>query len=89
MIHLKDIDSLDNNFLAENLLASSFLSEKKLIILKVENDISDEKIVFLENSLKNVPEDNIILFYFINPDKRSKIYKFLSTNAQVKDFSSN
>jgi hypothetical protein len=78
----------------------SFLAEKKLIIIdlvfskkntdeKVDESDDDEKGVesYIIKLLPNIPDDNIVLFNSVNPDKRSKIYKELAKVAEVKDFS--
>jgi DNA polymerase III delta subunit len=86
MIHIKDLNTTDNNFLVENITASSFLSEKKLVIIDIEKDIPSEKEDFLLKILDKIPDDNIVLFNSINPDKRVKFYKELIKKAEVKEF---
>ena len=86
LIHIKDINSTDNNFLAENINSSSFLAEKKLVIIDVDKDIKTEKEEFLMKVLEHIPEENIILFQGTEFDKRSKFYKFFKANAELKEF---
>ena len=86
MIHIKDIESVDNNFLIENISSISFLAEKKLIIIDLNDKISEEKQVFFTKALKNIPNENIILFNSVNPDKRSKFYKELKKISEFKEF---
>jgi hypothetical protein len=33
-----------------------------------------------------IPEDSLLVFISNNPDKRLKLYKFLTKNATVKEF---
>lgn len=86
LIHIKNIENSDNNFLVENITSTSFLAEKKLVIIDLEKDISSDKEEFLIKILDKIPELNIILFNSINPDKRTKFYKFLKKQAEVKEF---
>ena len=86
LIHIKNIENVDNNYLAENITSTSFLSEKKLVIIDLNEKLNEEKQNFLLKILKNIPENNIILFNTINPDKRSKIYKYLKDNAEINEF---
>jgi hypothetical protein len=110
---------VDNNFLVENITSGSFLNQKKLVIIDLENkkssksknfseskissekdisseekdmsseekDMSSEKEFFLSKILDKIPENNIILFNIVNPDKRSKFYKDLVKISEVKDYS--
>ncbi|MCD5385313.1 hypothetical protein LRZ95_01450 [Candidatus Gracilibacteria bacterium] len=86
LIHIKDIENTDNNFLAENINSTSFLGEKKLIVIDLNEKLNEDKQNFLLKILKNIPDTNIILFNSINSDKRSKIYKYLKENANIKEF---
>lgn len=90
LIHIKSLEEHDNNFLSENISSSSFLSEKKLIIIDLDNDISEEKQDFLMKILLLIPDSNIVLLNYINPDKRTKFYKFLiKTVGEIKEFNIN
>jgi DNA polymerase III delta subunit len=86
LIELNDIENYDNNFLSENITAWSFLSEKKFILISLEEVKDEEKNNFFINLLDKIPENNIVLIYQINPDKRSKLYKKLHEISQVKEF---
>lgn len=86
LIHIKNIELVDNNFLVENIISGTFLSEKKLVIIDLEKEISAEKEAFFWKILDRIPENNIILFNLINPDKRSKFYKDLVKISEVKEF---
>jgi DNA polymerase III delta subunit len=63
----------------ENLTSRSFLDEKKLIIINVEqgkkSEKEEQKRDFILSILDKISEENIVLFYLIHPDKRSKLYK--------------
>jgi DNA polymerase III delta subunit len=86
LIHIKDINNENFNFLSENLFSTSFLAEKKLIIIDFDNNSSDEKTEFIINNINRIPETNILLINYSNPDKRSSFYKFLSKNFEIKEF---
>jgi len=86
IIHIKNLELADNNFLAENISSGSFLSEKKLVIIDLEKKNKPEKEEALLKILENIPEDNIILLNRINPDKRSKFYKWIVKKSEVKEF---
>ncbi len=62
------------------------MSEKKLIILDIEKEISPEKENFLSNNLANILEENIVIFNFPNPDKRKKFFKDLKKSSETKEF---
>jgi len=86
MIHIKNIESVDTNFLIENISSTSFLSEKKLVIIDLYEKVSEDKQQFIINILNKIPEENIILFNSINPDKRTKFYKELKKQSELKEF---
>lgn len=86
LIEINNIDDIDNNFLGEILTSESFLSEKKLVLISLEEEKNEEKNDFFISLLNKIPENNIILIYQVNPDKRSKIYKKLKEISQVKEF---
>ena len=86
LIHIKNIETVDNNFLVENITSTSFLSEKKLVIIDLNKDLSSEKEEFFIKILDRIPDENIILFSSINPDKRTKFYKELKKKAELKEF---
>ena len=86
IVHIKNLEQTDNNFLAENISSGSFLSEKKLVIIDLEKKNKPEKEEALLEILNNIPEDNIVLINVINPDKRSKLYKWLVKKSEVKEF---
>ena len=95
MLHIKDILLVNNNFLLENLTARSFFDAKKLIIIDQIPLSSSEKSSdlksrqdFIESLLDKIPDENIVVFSSINPDKRSKFYKLLRNSAEIKEFNS-
>lgn len=86
MVHIKNISENNVNFLAENILSQSFLAEKKLIIIEIEKDIKEEYINFLSTNINKIPDENIVVFSYANPDKRQKFYKLLQKETEVKEF---
>ena len=85
---ITSIEEIEKNHMVELLSANSFLSEKKLVIIQLtKNKKEDEAVNFILWYLDKIPEDNIIIFYEDNPDKRSKKYKTLKKEATVKEFS--
>lgn len=87
LVHIKNSEELDNNFLVENITSGSFMNQKKLVIIDYNDWLSTEQEEFYQKILKNIPKDNIILFNAFNPDKRNKFYKFLIKNSTVKELS--
>lgn len=93
LLHLKDLSLVNNSFLVENLTSASFFNQKKLIIIDWLPLSSIEKSAdikskqdFIESLLEKIPEENIVLFNTVNPDKRSKFYKKLKSVSEVKEF---
>ncbi len=41
---------------------------------------------FLTENIKNIPEEDVLVFVSYQPDKRTKSYKFLKENIEVKEF---
>jgi len=86
-IDIKNIDEIDNNYLVELLTATSFLSEKKLVIIKINWTKNEEdKLNYIISIFENIPENNIVLIHELKPDKRSKIYKFLKSKTTHSEF---
>jgi len=92
LVKISNLWDVDNNFLVENITAMSFFQEKKLILIELDLSSKDtkvaEKVEFIVNISKNLPEENILLFYSVNPDKRSKSFKSVNSISDVKEFSS-
>ncbi len=93
LLYIKNISDLSENILIENITWSSFLSEKRLIIidsLPISKWEKNKNITFLEDSIlaniNNISENNIVVFCSINPDKRSKLYKKLLKISKIKEF---
>ena len=90
LTQIKNLNEFDKNFLAECLISSSFLFAKKFIIINIWNTtkefISEEKQDYFLSIFEKIPNDNIVLFVSINPDKRWKFYKFLKEKAENKEF---
>ena len=91
LVEIKGLEEVDNNFLVENLTSRSFLSEKKLIIINLEqgkkSEKEEQKREFIISILDKVSEENIVLFYLTNPDKRSKTYKLFKEKCETKEYS--
>ena len=93
-VHLKDIKNVDNNIINQEILAEGFMWEKKLIIIDdfplkstEKNEELNEKQVFIDSLLNNIPENNIVIFSSANPDKRSKFFKNLKKIAtKIEEF---
>lgn len=87
LIHLKEIKNLDKNILKDAILSGSlFSSEKKLIILDINNDIWDELEDFLIKNLEKKPQENIIILNYFLPDKRKKFWKNIKNISEIKEF---
>jgi len=100
LVHFKSLAEIDNNQIIENLLAEWFMWEKKLIIIEdfplswsnkiwVSNkkSILSDKQDFLESIVKQIPNNNIVIFSSSNPDKRSKFYKLIKKEAtKIEEF---
>lgn len=88
ILHIQNIDELDKNFLSENLLASSFFSDKKLIIIenieKIEKDESKKE--FLISILEKIPEWNIIVFSSVSLPEKSLFYKKIQEFWEIKRY---
>lgn len=86
--NIKNIEELDINAINENLLSTSFLSEKKLIIIedieKIEKDESKKD--FLIGILEKIPEENNVIFTSNSLQERSKLYKKISEFWEIKKF---
>lgn len=92
LVQIKNIVDFDNNFISENICSMSFLGEKKLIIIELElwwkDSKNAEKLDFILSLLDKIPDENIILFHSVNPDKRSKYYKSINKISELKEFNS-
>lgn len=97
-VHIKDILSVDKNYLSEILLWQSLFWWKKEIIIEwyplstikknetAEDEEKEENDIdtFFLSILLHIPEDNIVIFVNNNPDKRTKIYKKIIEIGQQK-----
>jgi DNA polymerase III delta subunit len=90
LIEIKSINETKLNLLIDSITTMSFLNEKKLVIINLELEKKEEKndkiIDSILNTIEKIPENNIVLFYLINPDKRSKLYKQLKQKCETKEF---
>ncbi|QFR39224.1 hypothetical protein A9Q91_03235 [Candidatus Gracilibacteria bacterium 28_42_T64] len=92
-LHIKSLLDCDNNFLNSTLTSGGFLAAKKLIVIDLDFATKDSKIQdkheFILTLTENVPEENILVFISLNPDKRSKIYKGINKISEIKEFNTN
>ena len=84
--HYKDLNIVDKNILKSEALSTSFFSEKKLIIINLNNDLDEDFENFLLSILDKKDENTIIIFNFLSPDKRKKFYKNLVKISEIKEF---
>ena len=89
LVHIKDIELYDNNFLVENICSTSFLWEKKLILIDLIDKLKQEKQILLLSILDKIPNNNILAFSYINPDKRTKFYKEIVKKVKIEEFIEN
>lgn len=85
-LHLKELKNLEKNLIKDAILSNSFLSEKKLIILDLENDFDENLENYILDILKNKDEKNIVILNYFSPDKRKKFYKNLVKISEIKEF---
>jgi len=76
---------LKPNDMPQLLMGASLFSSDKLVIIE---DLSQNKTIWstLDELLDNVPEETTLLLVESNPDKRTKTYKWLQKNAEVREF---
>ncbi len=86
LVNIKDLSDVDDNFLIENITSTSFLSEKKLIIIFFNKEIKEDKQNTILHILDKVPDDNIVLFHSSDIDKRGKLFKELKKVSDFKEF---
>lgn len=88
LTHIQNIEELDKSALSENLLASSFFSEKKLVVIEnIEKIDKDEnKKEFFISILDKIPESNIIVLSSNSLQERSLLYKKCLEVWEVKRF---
>lgn len=86
--HIQNIDELDKSAISENLLSTSFFSEKKLVIIEnIEKIEKDEQIKeYFLSILEKIPENNIILLTSNSLQERSLLYKKCLEVWEVKRF---
>jgi len=89
----------EDNFVADQIANAlawwGLFDEKKFIIIKwfpkdslskVPSSEYEKLEKFVMEHIDHFPEENVVVFVSYKPDKRTKIYKFLSSKAQVKEF---
>ncbi len=95
IIHVSNVFSHDLWFFEQNLLSSWFFSEKNLFIIddfpfgSDDDTNADQKniVELFLNILPKINPDNIVVFNSEKVDKRSKLYKEIVKNWEIKDFS--
>lgn len=95
VIHISSLETVSSDFISKSLLGRSLFSEKRLVIidgfpLSWERQFSwaadIEKIII--ETLENIPEETLVVFLSVSPDKRKTSYKTLSKLSEIKEFSS-
>ena len=94
VVHVSSIETVSSAFLVETLVSRSLFSEKRLIIIdgfpytgeRQFGGASDIEKTILE-TLDQIPEDTLVVFLAVSPDKRKTSYKTLSKLAEIKEFS--
>lgn len=92
--HITSLENTSIDFVLEALLSRSLFSEKRLVIIdgfpynwdKAFSGATDMEKSILE-SLPGIPEETLVAFLSVSPDKRKAWYKQLSKQAEVKEFS--
>ncbi len=78
--------------ISNDLFGSGLFSEKKLIVMygipddtfaphKIPAGITSELAILMEKKRENINPDNIVIFVSYTPDKRKKLYKFLTAHV--------
>lgn len=91
--HITSLQKVELQELRETLLWRSFLSEHRLVIIE-DFPFSTEKVFawasdmedFLLSQLEYIPDENIVIFASVSPDKRGSAYKKLQKLSEVKLF---
>jgi len=91
IIHIKNTWDFQISQISWDLITPWFMGEKKLIIIddipsnsKNKNNILEEEII---KFLDKIPENNIVIFNSINPDKRTKFFKILKEKSdKIEEF---
>lgn len=86
LVHLKNISEMEFDTYSQHILSSSFLWDKKLVIIDLNNDLQEEVVDFLYKVLDKIPDSNILLFNYPSPDKRQKLYKELEKISEIKEY---
>jgi DNA polymerase III delta subunit len=92
-----DTESFDAQKIIELMSAGGLFSDKKLIIVSgvpadtdADNKLGAKQLdEFTQSFLAregNLPDSVLLVLIAYKPDKRLKLYKFLQSNAQIKEF---
>ncbi len=86
-------ENFDNNQVIQSVFGAGFFSNANLTILKdiptPATNSSAKYETFINEFLARegkIPEASFLVFASSNPDKRTKLYKFLKKNATIKEF---
>lgn len=90
---INSLDSNTKNTISETLVSRSLFAEKRLVIIsgfpfswdKLFSWASDLEQQILSH-LSEIPDEVLIVFSSVNPDKRKKWWKSLQSIAKVKEF---
>lgn len=85
-VDISNINDVTADFLVENISGWSFLWDKKLIIINLDSKMKPQKEEELLNILPQREENNIVLLYKSNPDKRTKFIKSIIALWDHKEF---
>ena len=91
--HITSLDVNSKNHISETLLSRSIFAEKRLVIIEWF-PYSGEKWFLWASELEtqilwciqSLPEEVLVLFVSVNPDKRKSGFKQLKTLSQLKEF---
>lgn len=80
-----DAGALKPGDMPQLLMGASLFSSERLVVIE---DLSDNKTVWagLDELLAGVPAETTVLLVETHPDKRTKAYKWLQKNADVREF---
>jgi len=91
--YIRDIKNISPDFIWGIFHSGSLFSEKRLVIIEWFPYSSDTKFSWasdLENKIltliESIPEEVLVVFASVNPDKRKAGYKKLSKAAEIKNF---
>ena len=92
--HISSLDASSKNTISQSLVSRSIFAEKRLVIIE-GFPFSGEKAFSWASDLEaqilwllaEIPEEVLVMFVSVNPDKRKAGFKQLKAVAQIKEFS--